>query len=53
MFMNGEAEDLTGWTLNEASQKPVKLRFNIVNEQLVWKLITQLTKFLEKAWLSA
>ena len=24
MFMNGEAEDLTGWVLSEASQKPVK-----------------------------
>ena len=31
--MNGEAEDLTGWTLSEASQKPVKEAFNIVNEQ--------------------
>ena len=33
MFMNSEAEDLTGWTLSEASQKPVKEAFNIVNEQ--------------------
>jgi PAS domain S-box-containing protein len=33
MFMNGEAEDLTGWTLSEASQKLVKEIFNIVNEQ--------------------
>ena len=33
MFMNGEAEELTGWTLSEASQKPVKEVFNIVNEQ--------------------
>jgi PAS domain S-box-containing protein len=32
-FMNGEAEDLTGWTLSEASQKLVKEVFNIVNEQ--------------------
>ena len=32
-FMNGEAEELTGWTLSEASQKPVKKAFNIVNEQ--------------------
>ena len=31
--MNGEAEELTGWTLSEASQKPVKEVFNIVNEQ--------------------
>jgi PAS domain S-box-containing protein len=33
MFMNGVAEDLTGWALSEASQKPVKEVFNIVNEQ--------------------
>ena len=33
MFMNGEAEELTGWKLSEASQKPVKEVFNIVNEQ--------------------
>jgi PAS domain S-box-containing protein len=33
VFMNGEAEELTGWALSEASQKPVKTVFNIVNEQ--------------------
>jgi PAS domain S-box-containing protein len=33
IFMNGEAEELTGWVLNEVSLKPVKLVFNIVNEQ--------------------
>ena len=33
MFMNGEAEELTGWTLSEVSQKPVRLPFNILNEQ--------------------
>jgi PAS domain S-box-containing protein len=32
-FMNGVAEKLTGWTLNEASQRPVNSIFNIVNEQ--------------------
>ena len=32
-FMNGVAEFLTGWTLNEASLKPVKEVFNIVNEK--------------------
>jgi PAS domain S-box-containing protein len=31
-FMNAVAEALTGWTLNEASQKPVKQVFNIINE---------------------
>jgi PAS domain S-box-containing protein len=33
MFMNDDAEELTGWTLIEAMQKPVKTVFNIVNEQ--------------------
>ena len=33
MYLNGEAEELTGWKLSEASQKPVKEVFNIVNEQ--------------------
>jgi PAS domain S-box-containing protein len=33
VFMNGEAEELTGWTQTEASQQPVKTVFNIVNEQ--------------------
>ena len=33
VFMNSEAEKLTGWGLNEASQKQVKTIFNIVNEQ--------------------
>jgi PAS domain S-box-containing protein len=31
-FMNAVAEALTGWTLSEASQKPVKQVFNIINE---------------------
>ena len=33
MFMNKEAEALTGWQLGEASQKTVKTVFNIINEQ--------------------
>jgi PAS domain S-box-containing protein len=32
-FMNRVAEELTGWTLNEASMKPIKDIFHIVNEQ--------------------
>jgi len=32
-FMNNEAERLTGWKLSEASQKPAKTVFNIINEQ--------------------
>jgi len=33
MFMNGEAEELTGWKLSEALLNPIKKVFNIVNEQ--------------------
>jgi PAS domain S-box-containing protein len=33
VFMNGKAEELTGWRLIEASLKPVKSVFNIINEQ--------------------
>jgi PAS domain S-box-containing protein len=33
IFMNEVAEELTGWTLSEALQKPVKTVFNIINEQ--------------------
>jgi PAS domain S-box-containing protein len=33
MFMNAVAEALTGWTLGDALQKPVKEVFHIVNEQ--------------------
>ena len=32
-FMNSEAEELTGWTLGEASLKPINEVFKIVNEQ--------------------
>lgn len=32
-FMNGVAEELTGWTLPEAANNPVKEIFHIVNEQ--------------------
>ena len=33
VFMNGVAEELTGWTMSEALTKPVKTVFNIINEQ--------------------
>jgi PAS domain S-box-containing protein len=33
VFMNGEAEVLTGWKQSEASQESAKTVFNIVNEQ--------------------
>jgi PAS domain S-box-containing protein len=32
-FMNGVAEEMTGWALSEASQKSVNEVFNIINEQ--------------------
>ena len=31
-FMNGVAEKLTGWTLNEATRRPVQEIFKIINE---------------------
>ncbi len=33
VFMNGVAEELTGWAMSEALTKPVKTVFNIINEQ--------------------
>jgi PAS domain S-box-containing protein len=33
VFMNGEAQELTGWMLSEVSLKPLKMVFNIINEQ--------------------
>ncbi|HLN89891.1 MAG TPA: ATP-binding protein [Candidatus Binatia bacterium] len=32
VFMNGEAEELTGWSLSETLSKSVKKVFNIINE---------------------
>lgn len=47
-FMNGVAECLTGWTLNEASLKPVKEIFKIVNEQTRLGVEDPVNKVLEK-----
>ncbi len=47
-FMNGIAEELTGWTNSEASQKPVKEIFNIVNEQTRSEVENPVSKALEK-----
>ena len=47
-FMNGVAEELTGWKLNEASLKPVKEIFNIVNEQTRIMVEDPVSKVLEK-----
>jgi PAS domain S-box-containing protein len=47
-FMNDVAEELTGWTLSEASLKPVKQIFNIVNEQTHFEVEDPVRKVLEK-----
>jgi PAS domain S-box-containing protein len=47
-FMNVEAEKLTGWKLNDASMKPVKEIFNIVNEQTRFEVEDPVSKVLEK-----
>ena len=46
VFMNDVAEELTGWTLNEASLKPVKEVFNIVNEQTRFEVEDPVSKVL-------
>jgi PAS domain S-box-containing protein len=48
IFMNGEAEELTGWTLSEASQKPVKTIFNIINEQTRLKVENPIDRVLRE-----
>jgi PAS domain S-box-containing protein len=47
-FMNGVAEEVTGWTMSEASLKPVKQIFNIVNEQTRREVEDPVSKVLEK-----
>jgi PAS domain S-box-containing protein len=46
VFMNAVAEELTGWTLNEASLKLVKEVFNIVNEQTRFEVENPVSKVL-------
>ena len=46
-FMNAVAEDLTGWTLHEASMIPVQEVFNIINEYTRRKVDDPVTKVLE------
>lgn len=48
IFMNGVAEELTRWTLREASLKPVKEVFNIINEQTHVMVEDPVSKVLEK-----
>ena len=47
-FMNNVAEELTGWTLPEASTKPVVEVFNIINEQTRSQVENPVTKVLRE-----
>ena len=47
MFMNGVAQKLTGWQLTEASHKPIKEVFNIVNEQTSSEVENPIARVLE------
>ena len=46
-FMNAVAEELTGWTFQEALQKPAKAVFNIINGDTRQKVVDPITKVLE------
>jgi PAS domain S-box-containing protein len=47
-FMNPVAEALTGWTLDEVKQKPVKLVLNIINEQTRKEVESPVSQVLQK-----
>ncbi len=47
-FMNNVAEKLTGWTLTEASKKPLKTIFHIVNEQTRSEVANPVTRVLKE-----
>jgi PAS domain S-box-containing protein len=47
-FMNAVAEDLTGWTFQEASMIPAKEVFNIINEYTRQKVEDPVAKVLDK-----
>jgi PAS domain S-box-containing protein len=47
-FMNGIAEVLTGWTLIEALQRPIREIFNIVNEQTRLEVENPINKVLRE-----
>ena len=47
-FMNAVAEALTGWTLRDASQRPVTQVFNIINEQTRGEVENPVTKVLRE-----
>ena len=48
LFMNGVAEELTGWTLIKASQKPIKNIFQIIDEQTRKEVEDPVSRVLEK-----
>jgi len=48
MFMNGVAQQLTGWSFNDASLKPISEVFNIVNEQTRLEVENPVRKVLEE-----
>ena len=50
-FINPVAEELTGWTLGEAINKPVKEIFNIVNEQTGSEVENPETKVLKSGFI--
>ena len=47
-FMNKAAEKLTGWTLNEASKKPLEKVFHIVNEKTRREVANPVTRVLKE-----
>ena len=47
-FMNSVAQELTGWTMDDASLKHVKQIFNIVNEQTRLEVENPVSKVLER-----
>ena len=47
--MNAAAEDLTGWTLDEAAAKPVTTVFHIINENTRKEVDNPVTKVLKGA----
>ena len=47
-FMNKVAEELTGWTLKEASNRPLDKIFNIINEQTRKKVENPVTRVLKE-----
>jgi PAS domain S-box-containing protein len=47
-FMNAVAEELTGWTIKEASKKPIETVFNIINEQTRLQVENPVAKVLKK-----